>query len=417
MTFSRKQLYLFISFISLIKIGFLLAFNPAMEYYEDHDIAVNLMHTGEFYLDWDGVRNHTFQFPVYPFLISLLYSLFGIKTLAVSLFHILLNTLSAFMLAKIFSFFWRLFSLPPHFEQHKNVVIFGSVLLFCIHPGIAYYAIYKVHPFSLDLFMLLLPLFLTSYYFSGPNNWKLLLLFLCASLAVLTRATLLVSLLPFLTIIWRQRGLTRAVLAFSGLALTVSIVCAPWLFRNYQQDHILGFASLSGKELWKGSLQASEGSNYLVDGRDCYQILTKKEKDSLVQMTVAGQDAFYKDLYKKNLRTNPLRQVKLYFVKLKNFWLFRSLLGNEYGPRARYFLPFYVTGYLLILLLSLYGAYRIGRKSLFLFQIPVVLSLGQSLFYVETRHRMITEPLLIFIALLGCLFILCRERNQVKENP
>jgi hypothetical protein len=415
MNFTRKQLHFCIAFLTLVKIILLLIFKPEMTLYEDHDIAVNLYKSGVFFIGWDGISNHTFQFPVYPFLISLIYSIFGIKTMAVAVFQVLLQGFSALMLARIFSFFWSLFSIPFCFEKYKRKVVFVSVLLFCLHPGISYYALLKIHPFTLDLFMLLLPVFLTAVYWSNPNFRNLLVLFLATGLAVLTRATLLVSILPFLLLSLKYRGFKKSAILFGGVCLSVSVICAPWLIRNYNQDKIIGFSSLTGKELWKGSLAESEGSNYLTDGRYCYTLLRPSALDSLSKMTVAGQDAYYRSLYLRNLHAHPAGQVRLYFLKLKNFWIFRSQLGNEYGPTARRYIPAYQLSYLIILLFCLFATFRIGKRSLFLMIIPVMLSLEQAVFYVETRHRLIIEPFLIFMALIGLVYLLRGRRKQPEK--
>ncbi len=412
MTFNRKQLYLFISAITLIKIGLLLVFNPRMEYFEDHDMAVNLHRTGEMYIDWCGLKNHTFQFPVYPFLLSILYSFFGIKPLAVGIFHVILNGISAFLLRDILGFFWNQFKLPFSFEPYRRKVLFIAVILFCLHPAITYYAIFKVHPFSLDLFMLLLPLFLTKNYFSNPKKINLLLLFIGAGLTALTRVTLLVSVLPFLVILLRYRGLAKTLLACSGLIIITALICTPWLIRNYKQDHIIGLSSLTGISLWKGSLPNSEGSNYLQNGAYCYSSLSHADTLTLIKLDVKGQDDFFRNRYSENIRAHPLEQVKLYFLKLKNFWIFRSGLGSEYSHQMERFIPFYLGGFLFMLLFSIYGAFCVGKKSLIMMVIPIFLSMEQALFYVETRHRLIIEPLLIFMALIGFLYLYTRLKRK-----
>ncbi|HXC04318.1 MAG TPA: hypothetical protein VNZ86_06160, partial [Bacteroidia bacterium] len=394
----RKQLILCILILSLAKILYLLIFHPGMEFYEDNDIAVNLTNSGEFYLYWDGVKNHTFQFPIYPSLLSLCYTLFGIHPLVAGILHIFLQTLTAFLLWDVFHFFLRLFKLTVRIQRYSNLIVFISILLFCLHPGITWYALFKIHPFSMDMLMLIVPLWFTARHEQDPSTLNLVFFFISVALAVLTRATLLVSILPFLILFARKKGSGKTVLMVGALGVFVFLSCLPWMIRNYQQDHILGLTSLGGKDIWKGSLPETEGSNYLINGKDCYSLLSKGAVDSIQHMPVKAQNDYFLRLYFKNIREKPLLQIRLFLLKMKNFWLFRSAIGNEYGPQARSFIPLYLGAYLLVLLIALLAAWRIGWASIILLGIPLMLSLGQSLFYVETRHRLLIEPFLIFMA-------------------
>jgi hypothetical protein len=416
MTFSRKQLIYFIAGLAILKVLFLIVFRPAVAFFEDQDIAVNLCKSNEFFIFWDGVKNHTFQFPVYPFLVSLIYRLFGVQPLLVMEFHIIINMLSAILLIDVFAFFMRQFRLPEAAQKHTDKIIFVSVLLFMLHPGITHYALFKIHPFTMDLFMLILPIYFTARYLDDPSRRRLIILFLAFGFAVLTRATLIVAALPFAYFLYEQTGLKKTAAILAALVLTVSLMCAPWLFRNYQQDRIVGFASLTGKELYKGSLPNSEGSNYLDNGKDYTSLRSKSETDSLNKMSVKAQDDYFKKLYYHNMKEQPALQARLYVLKLKNFWLFRSQLGNEYSPRVQKFIPFYLGYYLILLVLAIWASIQIGKRSLILLSIPILLSLMQAVFYVETRHRLIVEPLLSFLAVLGFVFLYLRFIRRKAED-
>ncbi len=405
MTFNRRQLIYCITALAFLKIVYLILAKPAVGLFEDHIMAVNLMQTGELFFNWDGVNNHTYQFPVYPFLISLIYHLVGIVPWVACMFHVVLNTVTAFLLIPVFSFFLRQFRLPVYFENKVSAISFWSVLLFSLHPGIACYAMFKIHPFSLDLLMLVLPLYFTSRYFTRRCVANLILFCLSVSLSVLTRATLLVSAIPFFLLFLEQQGFLKTVRAGLVLTLVMTLVCGPWLFRNYRQDGITGFSSMGGMTIWKGSNPQSEGSNYLDNGNYCYTLLGPHATDTLITLSVKEQDLYYRSLYLKNVRANPMGQVRLYFVKLRNFWLFRSQFGGEYGPRMKQVIPFYQILYLILLGLSIFASIQIGKRSLLLLIIPLLLSLEQSIFYVETRHRLIIEPCLIFMGCIGFVYL------------
>ncbi|MFI5149566.1 MAG: ArnT family glycosyltransferase [Bacteroidia bacterium] len=415
MTLGKKQLTFCILILCLAKILFLMIARPGMEFYEDNDIAVNLSNTGEFFLFWDGIKNHTFQFPVYPSLLALCYSLFGITPLVAGILHVLLHTLTAFLLVGVFHFFLRLFKLPSNSAGYADHIVFISVILFCLHPGIAWYALFKIHPFSMDMLMLITPIWFTARYQLSPDRKNLLFFFLSVAIAVLTRATLVISILPFLILQVRKKGWLRMLIMLSALTVFIFLCCLPWMIRNYKQDHIIGLSSLGGKDIWKGSLPGTEGSNYLENGKDCYSLLSPGAQDSIQHMSVKEQNTYFMSLYFRNIRERPMLQCRLFLLKIKNFWLFRSYLGNEYGAGARRLIPFYLGFYLLVLGLAVLAAQKIGRMSLILFCVPILLSLEQSLYYVETRHRMITEPLLLFMAVIG-IFMFIFSPSQTRDK-
>jgi hypothetical protein len=411
----KTQLWGVILLLTSLKLLFLIIRQPGMTFYEDNDIAVNFSNTGEFFLFWDGIKNHTFQFPIYPSCLALLYTIFGIHPLVAGIFHVLLNALAAFLLWDIFHFFLDSFRLPAHVTKYNNTIVFIAIFLFCLHPGIAWYALFKIHPFSMDLLMLLLPIYFTARYWKNESMINLVLFFVSSALAVLTRATLIVAVVPFLILYLKQKGLLRATLLTASLFLFILLACLPWMIRNYHQDDIIGMSSLGGKDIWKGSLPETEGSNYLTNGSDCYSLLSPGAVDSIHQMTVKQQNNYFLGLYYKNVTERPGLQVRLFLLKLKNFWLFRSAIGNEYGSKAQFLLPLYKVCYLFILLLSIAALWLIGKRSLLLFIIPLLLSLEQSLYYVETRHRLLIEPFLIFLAITG-LFYIYSGWNQKKRK-
>src|SRR4051794_35938988 len=117
MILSRRFLVLFIFGTCLVKLLILFLSSPEIRLWEDHDIAVNLVNTGAFFINWDGIDNHTFQLPVYPYLVSFIYKLFGIKPIAVVAFQVLLNGVCGLLLMEIFHFFTEQFRLPEQIKQ------------------------------------------------------------------------------------------------------------------------------------------------------------------------------------------------------------------------------------------------------------------------------------------------------------
>ncbi|MBI4930456.1 MAG: hypothetical protein HY841_06820 [Bacteroidetes bacterium] len=402
---------LIILLLTAIKIIFSLLIKQDIFLYEDHDIAVNLLKTGNFFYDCDGARHYSFQFPIYPFMLFMIYKISNINLFCVILYHIFLNMLTAFMLPCVFQKWLGVFNLNESLKKYSGTIVKISVLIFLLHPIINYYIFLKIHPFIENLFFFTLLNFLM-FRFLEKNNFQNLFLYAIAfGFAVMDRTTLAISILPFLILSKNRFGFLRLTRNTFILFLVTGFVNAPWLIRNFHKDNIVGFAS-SGRDLWKGSIPDSEGSNYLNSGLNYYSALSTKDVNYIGTLTPAGQNDFFINKFVKNVKENPSGYLKLYLLKLKNFWMFRKLIGNEYPFFIQQFIPFYKFFFLTILILAFTSCFFI-RKTWILMTMPVALSLFHAFFYVETRHRLLIEPLLIFLALISAakLYSLFKKSN------
>jgi hypothetical protein len=99
----------------------------------------------------------------------------------------------------------------------------------------------------------------------------------------------------------------------------------------------------------------------------------------------------------KNLYEHPKKSLIHYFVKLKGFFFFRKNIGQEY-PNYLTYLFLYKVIYIVILFSSVFFVAKnpkyLGIVIPFLF-----LGLFHSVFYVETRHRIIYEPIFIMLSI------------------
>lgn len=413
---SNKEIVIILSIIALIKLVVLLLFVRDFQLWEDHYIALNIVQEGESYIYSDGIKSHTFQFPVFPFIVSILYTVFGVFPIAVAILNIFLSSITAWFLYNISLYFISYFKLPSKTTQYKNLIALLTTLGFCLHPAIAYYAITKVHPFTMDMFMLFFSLHVILRYVVNSTQKNLWLCVIVIGLTVLTRATLVVSTIPLMLLLWEKSGFTKMVkqvLIIGLLAFTTNI---PWLARNYYQDGIIGYESSALKDLWKGSLANSEGSNYLKDGKNYYAALTHEEIVTLQKCTPHEQQQFFYEKWKGNVKNDPVGFTSLFFVKLYNFWGFREHLGNEYPPAVRKWIPLYKVSYCMMLLLSGISIFIIRKRIFILLSIPIALSLIQSFFYVETRHRLIIEPILLFLADISMVALFTYRKSDFGQE-
>jgi len=308
--------------------------------------------------------------------------------------------------------------MPESWRRHRDAVVAMGVCAFALHPAISYYAIINLHPFPLDALMLYVTL-LYVYRATGDaaGSRPDVALGVSLGLALLTRTTLGVAMIPFIVMTQRSAGLlatARRSAVVIGIALAVG---TPWLIRNYEADHIVGYKSGAAEFLWRGALPTSDGGGTLTNGAPYQSVLTDTDLGELAHLDVRGQDHWFMKRYTDEVREDPLRTLGLYGRKLENFFWFRNGIGSDYESSARRWLPVYELMYAAVLCGALLSLVWLGRSSFPLWSVIVSLGFLQSIFYVETRHRMIIEPLLAFLATVPVPAAFERGREWLRVGP
>ena len=295
-----------------------------------------------------------------------------------------------------------------------ELIALVSVLAFLLHPFISYYSMFKVHPFILDMFFPVLIIFFSVKYLQLPS-WQNLGLFTFSSgFGMLNRSTAFVALLPFVILGVQLLGVRKTMLNLVVVFSVTALIVSPWLMRGYRLYGRATMAPMLSEVLWKGSLYGGDGSNYLLDGRTYNSVLSQGENEFLQGKPITVQNEFFRKKYVELRREDPQHVVAMYLMKLKNFWLYHKNIGIEYGDRIQSFLITYKLYVYFILVLNLGAVFLFNYKPLVLLSYPIGLSLVQSIFCVETRHRMITEPFLLFFGILTVLVLW--ERTIHKSN-
>ena len=404
-----------ILFFALVKLLVLFYFVHNFQLWEDHYIALNILKEKSFYIYSDGIKCYSYQFPVYPFLLAVIYFISGISPITVAIFHIILSSFTAWFIYKVCLFFTEYFQVSEWILRKKNTVAFFSALWFILHPAIVYYSLIQIHPFTLDIFMLFFSLYLMTKYIENKNYLPFYILTI--GLTVLTRGTLVVSTIPLVIILWEKEGFIKITKQILIIGLLAFLTNTPWLIRNYYKDGIIGYQSIAPRNLWVGSLKNGEGSNYLLNGKNYYQELSQADIVALQKLNPKEQYDFFTDKWKKNISDDPIGFAKLFLLKLNNFWFFRQHIGNEYSDTLKKMIPVYKMVYLIILLLACIAVFFMGWRVIALICIPIVLSLMQAFFYVETRHRLIIEPILIYLAIITLFTFIVKLQSKINAFP
>ena len=413
---NRTRLLLLVRTATALKALAVVLFFQHPRTWEDAIMAANLIQTGELYLTHLGNAYHSGQFPVYPLAVSAMYAVFGLYTLPVVLLNLLLNALNAWVFVVLCEAFLDRMDTAGAFQAARKPIVWACALAFLAHPLINQYVMNNVHPFALDMLAFYAPVILVLRYFDrGARPVDLVLIGIATGFVLLTRTVLIVNLLPFVVLSLRESD-WGSILKRAAVVLTIGLlVGVPWLVRNYQQDAVLGYTSTTGEILWKGALPGSEGSNFLSDGRSVRGVLSAAEDQHLQTMSVAEQNRFFTGKYLGMVQREPGRVAGMVLFKLRNFFWFRPLIGNDYGPEMRRFIPAYRVGYGTLLVLALASLPLFGMRTILVWSLLLGLGLFQSLFYVETRYRVVIEPLLIFLAATSVASLAQRFRRTTKS--
>jgi hypothetical protein len=384
----------------LIKCTSLFFLSKEIKLFEDHDLAVNLLNEGSLFYVNDGVRNHSFQFPVYPSIVALGYYFFGVKSIIAIFINVFFISCSSILIF----LFSDLFLTRKGFSYSLMIAKLTSVLIM-VYPAINVYAFGAVHPFSFNLFLLILFFLFSELFIQKKIKWFVLALVF--GLLMLQRSSLVI--LVFFLLFELRTTLFLNWKTWLKFLIIASILPLFWMVRNYEKDNVFAMTSTSGKILWKGSLLQSDGSNYIEGDKNYYDYLPLDLKNKLAVSSVKEQDEMFKKAWRENWNEQSNDQVFHYFKKLNSFFFFRSGIGQEYSYHSM-MLNLYKLLYLILLIGGGITVFRF--PNLIGLLLPFfALGMFQAFFYVETRHRVIYEPILIltFLTLLNSYYFKFKE--------
>ncbi len=380
--------------------------NP--ERWEYDDIARALVAGHGFTYPFHTIIYYSYAPPLYPWLSAASYWLTGSLT-ALMLLQVCagaaLAVATAAMAARVFGGVWA---------------AAAAGLLVAAHPGLIVYAATKAHPMTWDALFFALAALQFMRQREQPGLRRALELGLIVGVGTLSRATIII----FLPIgaVWLLWGTPRSAwpavvrdLVVAGLLTTACL--APWTIRNYVVHHQFVFVvSTDGDTFWRGNNPHATGHSYGSSRRLVLDSLTLEERQDLErQPTELAQSAWFKARATTFIRDHPWEFVRLTATKLFYFWWFAPQTGVRY-PASWFWAS--AAYYVAALLCAAIGVRRIlqtgshaVRQAVLLVALLAALSLLQSLYYVEGRHRWGVEPLLLAISGGGVAAVCRRFRH------
>jgi hypothetical protein len=360
--------------LSIAVLAFLLRFayaaasgslrNPRV--WEVERIATNLAQNHAFLYKHEGTIYRAYAEPMWPFVAAAVYVVTGHSRMAMVLLQIAIASITVWLTGRLAS--------SATGDAAAGLI---AALLMAIHPGFISYSS-VLHPLTFDTFF-----------------------FVAAALAIITRRWYAAAALIGLGALTRPTillltGFQRRIAA---VAITLAIV-APWTIRNavVLHDFVLT-RSGTGFVFWLGNNPNATGSAVDVHGRP---MLKAAPPEFQARVRAAGEiarDRIFRDAAWAYVAANPLAAAGRVAQRLFYFWWFSPQWGANYSAAAKIV---YRVWWAFLLLLFALGAVKTRRRDVWLLvAMAFVVSLVQSLYYVEGRHRLAVEPLILPMAALS----------------
>ncbi len=357
-------------------------------------IARNILAGKGFVYEHLGTPYRAFVPPGYPLLCTAVYAVTKHSQTALLLLQCFISALTCRQVSAIGLILLK-----------KPKLALWAGWLTAAHPGLIIYAT-KLHPLTTDLFTYLWALWAWLKLFQEPTVRRSAHAGLASGTALFCRGTIgyFIPLAAFF-FLWEHRKTAAAAARtlLPAILLTVALA-SPWLVRNYIHfGKFPLYMTTSGELLWRGNNPLASGSALRLDGKTVLGSAPEPFRQEILRRTELEQNKFFFEAAKRFMIENPLWALKLYAKKWVYFWTFSPQEGLWY-PRS--YSVAYTLFYSTLLALAAAGAWTtrrllVSREGALCLCFILCISLTQSLFYVEGRHRWTVEPLILILSAAG----------------
>ncbi|MFP4369348.1 MAG: ArnT family glycosyltransferase [Candidatus Kapaibacterium sp.] len=319
------------------------------ELYEHGLIAKNIMNGYGFTMHWpyEPLDQEMYEIyhqppdykgafipPLNPFLIYIVFSVFGINSLAYMVIMLInsivgaLTPVLAFLIAK------ELFS--------KKAAIMTAISAFIFIP--AAYGVITFSGAAIYQTLALLVIYLTIISYKRKQLKSFLYLGLSCGLLTLTRAEFLapaIMIVLFTPFFLKEANIknkiSRATIAFSLFALLVS----PWIYRNTMlYGKFTTIVTHPWHEVWRGNNYLSTGGSWGIDGHKAW-ISSEKHKDLIHRLDQIPFnqkreiliDSVLKEEVIATIKENPHRALKIILKRIVFLWTIDTTADESSDPK------------------------------------------------------------------------------------
>jgi 4-amino-4-deoxy-L-arabinose transferase-like glycosyltransferase len=276
--------------------------------------------------------------------------------------------------------------------------------LVAVDPGLLVYAA-ELHPLTVDALAFLVVICACVALPARPGIGPMALVGVALGIAALTRTTIL-SLTPLL--LWwihRFRGLRVLSGAAAAFVVVAVLVYSPWPIRNsLLLGQFVPGSSESTEWLWRGTNANATGSSLTPDGLTMLAVASPEFQARVSAASESERITLYRDAAFQFIEQHPSDAARLFILKLKGFWWGTDTTGLQYPPL---WTPIYDAWYVTVLVLAGVGLWYTWRDArarpiaVLIVGSLVLVAISQAVFYVEGRHRLAVEPLLLVLAGIG----------------
>jgi len=395
-------------FVGCVVLSFALRFGYAAatgallrpQRWETEQIATNLIEGRGFLYVNHGMVYRSYCEPMYPFFAAAVYLVTGHSFAVLVVLQLIIASATVWIAGR-----------AATMAARDPAVGAVTTLLLAVHPGLIRYSSI-LHPFVLDCFFFTAAGAALLRYRRKPTLGRGCAAAALIGLGALTRPTILAFLIVAAWIHFRPRRI--AVLIATALAFV-----APWTIRNAVVQHqFMLTRSGSGFVFWLGNNPASTGSATDLSGRPLLQSAPAELQRRIQTADETARDQIFLDDAWRYIRAHPAAAIAGIGKRMFFFWWFSPQWGTAYSPRTRIVYRIWWVALLMLItvgLIGLTGAAPARRRDLLLLaSLAILVSAVQSLYYVEGRHRLAVEPLIVPLAAVGAMVIVRKGRTSSR---
>jgi hypothetical protein len=377
------------------------------EAFEYEDIALSLLSGQGYQRTHLGVTHYSQGPPFFPFFAGGVYALTSHSQTALVVVQIVLSSLVPVVIYRIgraLAVSWPVAAL--------------AAAVPVAHPGLIVYAVKKLHPLSCDALLIALAALVALKLTDARGRWPFGLGGAVLGVAILSRPTIAVFGIVaagWLATHGPQRSWGGLVARIGCFIFGAALVVSPWVARNYVVHNRVVFVTTDTAELfWRGNHPGATGTAYLADGRPTLAGAPEEFRRAVEARDELGQYDLFFGTAVEFVRTRPNEFMDLLVTKWTSFWWFPRTAGALY-PVAwlRLYEGFYaiLLGSFVLGLVALWFRPPARDRLVLIVALLLAMSVAQSLFYVEIRHRWGVEPLMALVAAHGLGWAASRIRS------
>ena len=366
--------------------------------WEEEAIATNLIRHNVFLFTSAIGSNRAYAEPLYPFMAAGVYFVTGHSQTALVLLQLLIASATVWMVG------WA-----AELATGTAAAAIVAATLAAIHPGLIQYSS-VLHPFVLDAFAFIAAAAMLVRYRQSPTLGRGAAAAAIIGAGALTRPTILVLLLPLCWI----RPRRALVLVPIALALV-----APWTIRNaVVLHHFILTRSGTGFVLWLGNNPNTTGSATDVHGQPLIKTLPPGVLRNLSALDEVQRDRYFRSAAWAFIRSDPAAAVRRVIQRVYYFWWFSPQWGFGYRYPPLLKMAYRLWWGLLLVSIAIGAATTRHRDVRLMAACAVLISMLQCLYYVEGRHRLAVEPLLLPLAAVGLIRVFGKfiEQDGLRED-